>query len=237
MASVLRPVRRAKAYDLASEQIKELITDGTWGPGDKLPSEKLLAEQLAISRGSVREALRMLEALGWLEIRPGEGTVVKQKVEAGPTAAVSDVEPPQEIDLGDLWEARKVIEPRAAYLAAERCVDSDLTEIENLLNRAERLIQEDDWGQALRLNPDFHLAVTKASGNKVLARLQHELARLERAVVVSEGEPDYSLPRAVKVLSEHRAIWKAVRSNRPDEAEQAMFQHLLDSWMAKWRRP
>lgn len=234
MTSVLQPVHRAKAYKLAAEQIRERIDDGAWRPGERIPSEKELAAQLGISRGSVREALRMLEALGCVEIRPGGGTVVKGRCTDRPGAAMPQTVPPRTVELGDLWEARKIIEPRAAYLAAERCKDAELRAIRDNLRLAERLIKEGDWVQAVHLNPDFHLAVTVASGNKVLCDVQVVLAQLERAAVVSEGEPDCTSERAQKALGEHRIIFEAIRANAPEKAEQAMCNHLLDSWTAKW---
>jgi GntR family transcriptional repressor for pyruvate dehydrogenase complex len=231
----LEPIRRTKAYVLAAEQIRARIIDGTWSVSDRLPSEKELGEQLGIGRGSVREALRILEALGWIQSRPGEGARVAERASARVMTPIADVVPPQRVDLADLWETRKIIEPPAAYLAAERCEPTALDAIEDILNRMAALTHAGELVQALRLNPDFHLAVGRASGNEVLARIQEQLAQLERAAVVSEGEPDSTLARTEKVLTEHRVILDAIRANKPAEAQQAMFQHLLDSWMAKWR--
>ena len=78
---VLTPIAKTRAYEQAAEQIAARIQDGAWQPGDRLPSERDLALQLGISRGSTREALRILEAMGWLEIRPGDGTIVRDRRE------------------------------------------------------------------------------------------------------------------------------------------------------------
>jgi len=231
--SLLEPIRRTKAYALAAEQIRGRIIDGTWRPGDRIPSEKELAEQLGVGRGSVRESLRIVEALGWIQIRPGEGALVSERASPLQMTLISDVIPPQLMNLADLWETRKIIEPTAAYLAAERNEPGTLRAIADALKRMESLTRKSKWVQAVRLNPDFHLAVGRASGNKVLAGIQEQLAHLERAVVVSEGAPDSTPERVEKVLAEHRAILEAIRTNKPKEAQQAMFQHLLDSWMAK----
>jgi len=231
--ALLEPIRRTKAYVLAAEQIRGRILDGTWRAGDRIPSEKELAEQLGVGRGSVREALRIVEALGWIQIRPGEGALVSERSSPLGMTVISDVVPPHHTNLADLWETRKIIEPTAAALAAERNEPATLRAIAETLKRMETLTRRSRWVQALRLNPDFHLAVGRASGNKVLAGVQEQLAHLERAVAVSEGEPDATPERVQKVLAEHRAILEAIRANNPREARQAMFQHLLDSWMAK----
>src|SRR5688500_11429223 len=76
---VLSPISKTRAYEQAADQIAARIKEGVWQPGDRLPSERDLALQLGISRGSTREALRVLEAMGWLEIKPGDGTIVRDR--------------------------------------------------------------------------------------------------------------------------------------------------------------
>lgn len=234
--SVLRPVLRTRACVLAAEQIRDLIVEGAWRPGDRVPPERDLADQLGISRGSVREALRLLEALGWLEIRPGEGTVVRARITAQSAGPLSDAFSPRTVNLGDVWEARKVIEPRAAYLAAERCDKPALRALRANLKSMEARIRQCEWVRAIDLNPQFHLLVTRASGNGVLADVQERLANFEQVAVNAEGNPDFSPERVRKVFEEHAAIVDAIQAGNPAEAERAAFRHLLDSWMAKWRR-
>ena len=118
---VLSPIAKTRAYEQAAEQISGRIRDGAWQVGDRLPSERDLAIQLGISRGSTREALRVLEAMGWLEIRPGDGTIVSDRRAKANGAAAEHLLAGLTVEVGDLWEVRKLIEPGAAYLAAERC--------------------------------------------------------------------------------------------------------------------
>src|SRR5690349_12370465 len=105
--AVLSPIAKTRAYEQAAEQIAARIRAGAWRPGDRLPSERDLAAQLGISRGSTREALRVLEAMGWLEIRPGDGTIVRdwRAKQEGVTAA--DLLAGLSVEVGDLWEVRK----------------------------------------------------------------------------------------------------------------------------------
>ncbi len=74
---MLSPIAKTRAYEQAADQIAGRIREGAWRPGDRLPAERDLALQLGISRGSTREALRILGAMGLLEIRPGDGTIVR----------------------------------------------------------------------------------------------------------------------------------------------------------------
>jgi len=233
----LRPISKNKAYELAANEIKGRILDGTWKPGDRIPSERELAEQLAISRGSTREALRLLEAMGWLEIRPGEGTIVKDRgvdVDLDPT---SEAGSRQRVKLGEIWETRKIVEPDVAYLAAERCDETELSDVEEALNRMTARADAGQMEEALLVNTDFHLAIARASGNKILAHFQRVLADAEiqaLRAMESTDRHDTSPERVAKTIREHRAILDAIRAGQPREAEQAMFEHLIDSWMARW---
>src|SRR4029434_10143774 len=111
-------ISKTRAYEQAAEQISTRIREGAWQPGDRLPSERDLALQLGISRGSTREALRVLEAMGWLEIRPGDGTIVRDpRVKTNDSAGAADaLLAGVSVEVGDLWEVRKLVEPGAAYL-------------------------------------------------------------------------------------------------------------------------
>src|SRR5689334_21285805 len=115
---VLNPIAKTRAYEQAAEQIAARLREGVWQPGDRLPSERDLALQLGISRGSTREALRILEAMGWLEIRPGDGTIVRDRRALPKGAAAAHLLAGLSVEVCDLWEVRKLIEPGAAYLAA-----------------------------------------------------------------------------------------------------------------------
>jgi GntR family transcriptional regulator, transcriptional repressor for pyruvate dehydrogenase complex len=233
----LRPISKTKAYEQAADAIKARILDGTWSPGDRIPSERELADQLAISRGSTREALRILEAMGWLEIRPGEGTIVKDRGVEVDLDPASEKLLRQQVKFGEIWESRKIVEPEIAYLAAERCDQTELDVIEGALSRMIALADAGQMEGALLVNTDFHLGVAKASGNMILAHFQRILADAEiqgLRGMESTDRRDTSPERVAKTIREHRAILDAIRTGKPKEAERAMFEHLVDSWMARW---
>jgi GntR family transcriptional regulator, transcriptional repressor for pyruvate dehydrogenase complex len=229
---LLSPVPRANAYTLAAEQIKARILDGTWQPGDRLPPERELAAQLAISRGSTREALRILEALGCVEIKPGGGAIVKD-IQALRIDSASL--PMPAVEVGDIWEMRKLIEPGAAHLAAERCDEADLLVIEKSLAEAEAHAARGEQLDVFSANPAFHLAIARATDNALIVHFQKLLVEMEKQAIKSQpSDAESTHERGTKSLAEHRKIFEAIKAGRPEEAEQAAFDHLVNSWMAKW---
>ena len=235
MSQVLSPISKTRAYEQAADQIASRIREGVWQPGDRLPSERDLALQLGISRGSTREALRVLEAMGWLEIRPGDGTIVRDRSAKGNGASPEQLLAGVSVEVGDLWEVRKLIEPGAAYLAAERGGTDELAAIEEVLNRTEELVKGGGRVELGRANPDFHMAVAWASGNAMIAHVQRMLVGAELQAVQSGNHEDRTPQQVAKTLAEHRQIFEEIRAGRPKEAERAAFDHLVTSWMATWR--
>ena len=231
---VLSPIAKTRAYEQAAEQISARIQEGVWQPGDRLPSERDLALQLGISRGSTREALRVLEAMGWLEIRPGDGTIVRDRT-ARPVGAGDDLLAGVSVEVGDLWEVRKLIEPGAAYLAAERCNATELAAIEDVLTRTEALVGRGAEVEMFSANPDFHMAVAWASGNAMIAHIQRMLVGAEIQATRALKHEDRTPEQVAKTLAEHRRIYEEIHAGRPKEAERAAFDHLVTSWMATWR--
>jgi GntR family transcriptional repressor for pyruvate dehydrogenase complex len=232
--TVLSPIAKTRAYEQAAEQIAARIKEGAWRPGDRLPSERDLAQQLGISRGSTREALRILEAMGWLEIRPGDGTLVRDR-HARPDGAGDRLLEGLSVEVGDLWEVRKLIEPGAAYLAAERCNADELAAIEAVLTSAAELLARGAQTEAFQANPDFHMAVAAASGNLMIAHMQRMLVGAEIEATRTLEHEDRTPEQARKTLAEHRRIFEEVRAGRPREAERAALDHLITSWMATWQ--
>jgi DNA-binding FadR family transcriptional regulator len=120
------PIKSKKLYLLIIDQLKPLIKDGEYGPGDRLPTERDLAQRLGVSRGPVREALVALELVDIVEGRVGEGWFVKRTVDSAPDIAVRDH------PASDILEARLLVECGAVEQAACNLDDDDLNALRRL---------------------------------------------------------------------------------------------------------
>jgi GntR family transcriptional repressor for pyruvate dehydrogenase complex len=220
---LLEPVRRTRLREEAAEQIKSLIRSGQLRPGDKLPSERELVNQLAVSRASVREALRMLENMGLLTVKPGNGTYVREV----PIDVL--VDPLASWLLGrkeallHLLEARDIIEPQIAALAARRATPQAIQTMEETLAEVARQSQAGNTEAMAQAIMTFHRCITEAANNSILLRILNTIADL-----LSESmQETLRIPgRPNKSLANHRRILAAIRAGDAAAASKAMRQHL-----------
>lgn len=223
--SILEPVRKIRLYESIVKQIQKLITGGTLKPGDKLPPERELAEELQVSRTSIREALRALEMMGYLESRVGVkgGTYIKEVSFSNIVSPFSESLLQHDDFVIDLLETRLVLEIEVARLAAIRRTDSDLQELE----RAVELMEEDieSGGVGLACDNQFHRVLANAAENRVLQEfvgLCGDLLEVEREDHLrnQEGEPR-------RALQEHKEMVEAIRARDSGKAQRIMEEHLL----------
>src|SRR2546423_12460861 len=162
--------RGASVTGEAIERIRELITSGEWGPGTRLPRETDLARQLGLSRNSLREAVRALSLARVLEVRQGDGTYVSS-LEAGellePTLSATNLLRGETVL--ELFEVRRMLEPEAAAVAAQR---ADAAVIAGLRRELDRMIAAGDHADELvQADAAFHHVIAAAPGNSVLRAL------------------------------------------------------------------
>src|SRR5438477_1312115 len=144
----LAPIKSTRIYEEIVRQIKAMIAEGRLKSGDQLPPERDLAEKFLVSRTSVREALRALESVGLIEIRPGEGTFVKEVSVEALVEPLALVLLSQREMIGDLFEARRMLEPVIAGLAARRASREEVTEMERILDEQAKAIAAGNTGLA-----------------------------------------------------------------------------------------
>jgi GntR family transcriptional repressor for pyruvate dehydrogenase complex len=206
-------VRRTLAY-IEEERLR---------PGDCLPSMKSLAGQFAVATPTLREAFRRLEANGVLEIRHGSGVYVRSVSERlfVTNSGLHSIAPGLVLNLLD---ARLLIEPHLAELAAESITSEAVGDLGALLDEAERHL--DDDAILHDLNMKFHCVTAQSSGNAVLAQTIESYVELyspEQMSVLSLYDSD-GRPRDQQ---DHRAIWQAIRDRNGASARQLMHQHLV----------
>jgi GntR family transcriptional regulator, transcriptional repressor for pyruvate dehydrogenase complex len=216
-SSSLDAVPSAQHATVVLERIREFIQDGRFLPGSKLPPERVLAEQLGVGRPSLREAIKALGVLGVLESRRGAGTFVKSGMAqpVAPTAAKMD------FSVLDLLEARKIVETRAAWLAATRASERHLLEIENARQKLE--LHDRDWTMLATLDSALHAAILRGALNPALEFIGGML--MSQMFGNQSGAIRFA-PDIERMRREHAAIVDAILKRQSDVAEKAMLDHL-----------
>jgi len=222
VADHLRKVEVRSPAELIIEQLRDLIVEGVLKPGQRLPSERIMAERFDVSRGIVREALRKLEFYGVLRTLPQSGTVLEN---FGATTLASLLENLLDLPSNDfetLGNARLTIEPPTAALAARNATAKQIKEIRRV---HENIAKGDMSGQqALEENMLLHLRIAEAAGNAMIrsfiSQLEPEVMRHSIAVNA------YRNGRMPDVIAEHEAIVSAIETHDPEAAAAAMAVHL-----------
>lgn len=222
LKSGFETVRRDKVYEGVAKQIERLILKRL-RPGDKLPSERELAEMLAVSRSSIRDAIRSLELMGMVEPRQGAGTIVREISSDSLVNPLANARKRKEELLGELLDFRKMLEPPLAARAATRVSADEISEMEEILERQEEKLRGGD--STIAEDSEFHYAIALASGNSVVLKVLDTLMDLlrdsrERSLQV-EGRPP-------KSLAGHRRILAAIKRHDAEAAKVAMRRHIED---------
>jgi DNA-binding FadR family transcriptional regulator len=218
-------MREKRLYHSVAEQIKELIKDGAFPPGSRLPGERELAERFDVSRVTIREAEIALQALGYINIKTGSGVYVLD-----PVGEESHGLP--NISAFELTEARLLFESEAAALAARQISDETLRHLEDLV---ETMSQEDPKSDATeRADREFHLTIATASGNAAVKYIVETLwkIRTELPAVREVHAAICSVETAGDRHDEHSRVLKALRDRDVAAARLAMQEHfrgLLES--------
>ena len=221
------PVRTRRTFEEAVEQIAERIALGELGPGDQLPSERTLAQQMEISRPTVREALKVLADSSVIEVRPGSG---------GGAFVTSEFVPREVLrraavrigEVAGVLEARRLLEPRVAQLAALHGREADYTAMQRTIDRQaaiahapERFLANED--RFLALDVQFHLGIARATGNATIVGLMRSLLRqLEIARDMALHVP-VVVERSIEIHTETIA---SIRSGDMQRIEAIMDVHL-----------
>ncbi|MGO9125534.1 MAG: FadR/GntR family transcriptional regulator [Terriglobales bacterium] len=215
-------VRRNKVHEEVAQQIERLILK-KMRPGDKLPSERELAEMLRVSRSSVRDAIRGLELMGMVEPRQGAGTIVREISSDSLINPFANALKRRRELVSELLDFRKMLEPPLAARAATRASADEIAEMEEILQRQEAKHAQGD--AAVAEDAEFHYSVALASGNSVVLKVLDILMDLlrdtrERSLQL-EGRPQ-------KSIAGHRRILAAIKRHDAEAAKAAMRRHIED---------
>ena len=219
-------VRAPRVYEHIVAQIERAIYEGRLAHGDKLPPERQLVREFGASRVAVREALRALEHRGLVEVRQGSaGGYFIREVDATPVVrALSTLFRLGRVAVAQRAEARALLEPESARLAAVRVTDHELKALGECL---EARTQPGLTSRRRRgLDAEFHRLVAAAARNPVHAAVTHALTALE--VKVAAQRPELTPADDAEIIAAHFGIHDAIARRDGDAARAAMYAHILD---------
>ena len=213
---MLRPTSVAESI---VQEFVRLVDEGLIKPGDQIPPATELAQTWQVGRSSLREAFRVFQLLGVVEAKPGRGTVLRN---TAPLFALIDWSRFSAAEsISDIVEARRVLEPAIARLAAVRATEADLRMIEKTIERGRRAIGDADT--SIQASLDFHAAVASATHNQTLALTTRLLRSLyfESTRLSRRDAKNYQI-----LLKDHEEIYAAIRDRDPERAAEITERHL-----------
>jgi len=218
---LIQPIRKTRLAEEIADRIRVLILDGTLPPGRPLPGERLLAARFGVSRGSVRDALRMLETIGLLESRHGQGTFPHELDVNRLVAPLASILTYRSDLRDELLDVRRMFEPEVARAAASRITAEDLADLERILDTQRRKIKA--GASTLVEDTAFHAVLARATQNRVLVRIMETLNDL---LVESRKMTLRQKGRPLRSVQGHEAVVAALRRRDPDAAAAAMHTHI-----------
>jgi GntR family transcriptional regulator, transcriptional repressor for pyruvate dehydrogenase complex len=213
-------VQRNLAHEVVREQIAARASDGTYPPGSALPSERDLAEEFSVSRNTVRQALNSLQMIGMVIARPGSGVYVNDELPDDSVRRFTQVLFGTDVAARDMMEARALLEPQIAALAAARRTDEDLRGLKIAM---EGVSQADGGLDGMRtIEHGFHRRLAASVDNGVISGLLRPLliGPKKLADLVEHAHRDDLFDQ------DHQLIFNAVRRQEPELARELMAQHL-----------
>lgn len=213
--SMIHPIHRQDVTSGIVDNILKMIADGYWEPGEQLPSQRKFASLMSVSMASLREALYSLQAMGVLEMRHGAGTFVSSHT-MDPGEKLLELS----LILGGLdvkmfFEAREVIEPGLACLAANHATDAQITELFQILEEQSASFESQDEGRLHDLDLEFHQQIADMANNKFLFQINDILFKnLDKLFRV--------LPLSKAGWQLHRKVAEAIRERNCEVAYSGM---------------
>jgi DNA-binding FadR family transcriptional regulator len=206
------------------EKIRDLMRDGQLRPGDRLPPERELCERFGVSRVTMREALRMLESAGLVEIRVGArgGAFVTAPTSNKVGEGLADLLTLSVISAADVTEVRLILEVGIVPLVCDRATEDDLTALEKICERSEAALGSGDYSMDISL--EFHTAVAQATHNPALEML---IESFRGPILMSLQQAKDAAPEMGGLgTKEHEQFIEAVRQRNADKASRIMREHL-----------
>lgn len=210
-----RVVKKQNLYEDVMVRLADMIRQGKLRPGDRLPSERELADRMRVSRATLREALRALQLQGVVFSRIGAGTFISDGRSEDIARTLN------RLALQDLFELRILIEPSIAALAAQRSTPLDISKLESILQKQERHLHRQK--STVEIDSAFHSTLAKATHNKGLMQIS---AMLMHLIAPSRNKSLQTPERAQRSLASHRRVFNMINAHSPEDARRAMEDHI-----------
>ena len=220
-ARLIEPIKKTRLAEEIADRIRRLILDGTFPADHSLPSERALAQRFAVSRGSIRDAIRVLETIGLLDSRHGQGTFTRELDVTRLVAPLAAVLTYRQDLQAELMDVRRLLEPAVAQAAAARVTDDEINELERILATQRR--KQRAGQSAIVEDTAFHAAIARATRNTVLVSIMEILNELlvesRKLALGQKGRPEQS-------IKGHEAVIGALRRRDGNAAAHAMRAHI-----------
>jgi GntR family transcriptional repressor for pyruvate dehydrogenase complex len=223
---MFKKIPSRKISDEIVNQFIELIEKGILKPGDKLPPEREMAKELGISRLPLREALKALQTMGFIDIQNRRKILIQSITKSALQDPLSMVLEDNIQKVFELLEIRKALESWAATRATEMAGGEDIDELEKIINQMKQDFTEGNLGD--RADADFHLAISRATHNTILThlmvtwyRLLWDCQKVSREKLFSKGKNRKLL------LNQHIEIFEAIKNHEREKAGEAAQRHIL----------
>jgi DNA-binding FadR family transcriptional regulator len=218
---LITPIKKTRIAEEVADRIRVLMLDGTFPPGEPLPSERHLAERFGVSRGSIRDALRTLETIGLLETRHGQGTFPHELSVDRLVAPLASVMAYRSDLQDELLDVRRMFEPAVARVAALRATQEDLADLQRILDTQRQKVKT---GQsAIVEDTAFHAILARSTRNRVVMSI---MATLNDLLVESRTQSLKQKGRPARSIDGHEAVVAALRRRDAEGASQAMYNHI-----------
>jgi GntR family transcriptional regulator, transcriptional repressor for pyruvate dehydrogenase complex len=215
-------IRRVRLKDQVADMLVDMILSGDYGAGDRLPPERILVEQLGVSRTVVREALNLLETRGLIRVEHGRGAIVSADGADGLHNNLGFLLRMEPSTLWELMEMRKALEVEVAGLAAERSTTDDIAIMRVVLDRMRENINSPEG--YVDADVEFHDLLARSARNRVFLMMLEPIIDLLLASRQLTGSKEANAKRALRA---HEAILKKVEAKDVEGARMEMRKHMM----------
>ncbi len=222
----ITPIQKVNVVEEIFEQLESMLIEGTWKPGDKIPSENELSETFGVSRMTVRQALQKMKALGLIETRSGSGSYVRQ---VNPDDSLQDLVPL--MVLGDtsqqqVFQFREIIDAESIRIATPIATTEDLSRLEELLGKMKQSADNGDGEKFSEYDLKFHMGIVEITGNPLIIRTNQIL----QAVLAESMNSVIEKMRFAPGLDYHEKILNAMKDKDAHLAEKLMREHIRQNY-------